>query len=748
MAYKYSFFITIGIIFLTPLFFIPGGALDLASAKSALFSIGIMAGVLAFLYETWKSKNVSIPKSFFFLAALLLPVVYFLSAILATPSSLSLLGYNLEAGTFGFMLLGAALLALAALTISSATEALQALVALFASLSILVLFAVIKILVGPSTLLGVNNMGNPLGNWTDLAIASGLLAALSALSLGMVPMKRNIKLVIYAVFALSTFLLVVANFSTAFILTLGASVFLFFYMRRVESQFLFSSATGGNEGNKGRLMLPIALGVISLVFLLNPVNISGTISGIFEVSNTDVRPTLSATLSISKQVLSQVALLGSGPNTFGADWLVFKPASVNATPFWGVAFPFGVGFVPTQIATTGILGSALWFLFLVLLIALAVKALDHIPESRASRFVLISVLISTLFLWAGSLIYTPSESVLLLAFVLSGILIAVLKETGVLSARAVSFEAKLSSLAILSGVLALSALYMGWTGVEKSIAAFHFRKAIDLSNTAGAPLSEIEAELNKAVGRAPVDTHYVAISRINFFKAQAAASTSSPQAATIFQESLGKSIQAARSAVAANPASYSNWVSLGLIYAALVPEPLKVEGAYENARFAYSEALKRNPVNPELPLLFARLEISNDSIEAARSHIRNSIALKEDYADAYLMLAQLEVAEGNTAAAIASTEVLSRLAPNNAGIHFELGLLKHSSNDFSGAALSFSRALELLPDYANAKYYLALSLKELGQTAEARRHLEELLKANPDNEALETALKELDRTIR
>jgi tetratricopeptide (TPR) repeat protein len=195
--------------------------------------------------------------------------------------------------------------------------------------------------------------------------------------------------------------------------------------------------------------------------------------------------------------------------------------------------------------------------------------------------------------------------------------------------------------------------------------------------------------------------------------------------------------------VNANPASYGNWVALGSLYSTLVAKPLAVEGAYENAQFAFNEAYKRNPANPGLPLLLAQLEINKENLDNARSYIRNSIALKDDYADAYLLLARLEAGAKNIPAAIASTEKLSALSPDNAGIYFELGVLKYSNSDFTGALAALEKALTLSPDYANAQYYRALTLAQVGRVDEAKAALEALLATNPDSAELKAALEAL-----
>ncbi len=761
-THKASFLITLALLFLLPVFFIPGGALNLDVAKSALAVFGVLAIVLTFLLESWQEGKFDVPWHPFVFTVALLPLVYLLSAFLATPSSLSLLGYNFEVGTFGFMLLGSLVLILVAVVFSDTARSLQALATFFISISLVALFAAIKIFFGGDLLVLGNffgNMGNPIGNWTDLAVSFGLLSVFAAFSLGMIPMKLVIRILVYSIFTLSTALLVIINFSTALILTLGASAFLFFYFWKIEKHFFNTAATPPLASRNFLLkpiFLPFVLGVVSLIFLVNPFisATSGTlgdvVSSAFKVENIDVRPSLSATLGISKEVLSEGGLLGSGPNSFGRDWLVYKPVDVNTTPFWAVAFPFGIGFIPTQIASTGIAGSALWLIFFVFLVLLGVKVLNRVSESRAERFMLVSAFLITFFLWAASFLYAPSATMLIFAFIFSGLFVSLCRESGIIPARSFSLkespQTRFVSIILITAIT-LGALFLGWAGFNKTVSAFHFKKAVDLSNTAGASLAEIEERLNKALGFSKLDTYYVALSRIHFAKAQVAASatTGAPEEnRAVFEEALRKSIEAARLAVSANPAGYQNWVSLGMIYSSLVPAPLSVVGSYENAFFAYSEASKRNPNNPELPLFLARLEFNKGNVEGARSFIRRSIALKEDYADAYLLLAQLEVQAGDTASAIVSAERLALLMPNNPGVHFELGLLKYSNGDFVGAADAFASALASAPDYANAKYYLGLTLIKLSRLDEARAQFEDLLVTNPDSEEVKAVLESLN----
>src|SRR3989344_672291 len=296
-THKKSFFITLALLFLLPILFVPGGSLNLDVAKSVLLAFGVIAAVLMFLFETWREGKLDIPWHPFMLVVVLLPVVYFLSALMSTPSSLSLFGYDFEVGTFGYMLLCSTLLILISMVFTESSRILQAMVAFFVSFFLIALLTTMKILTGGSPVWGVffGNMGNPLGKWTDLATAFGLLSVFLILALGMIPMKKLLRVLLYFVFFLSTALLVIINFSTTFIFTLVASVVLFIYFSTIEKHFLSTTSTLPQASPRfifKSTFLPIILGVVSILFLINPAisSTSGTlgdvVTNIFNVSNT------------------------------------------------------------------------------------------------------------------------------------------------------------------------------------------------------------------------------------------------------------------------------------------------------------------------------------------------------------------------------------------------------------------------------------------------------------------------------
>src|SRR5687768_5459226 len=133
-------------------------------------------------------------------------------------------------------------------------------------------------------------------------MAFGLLAILSVLALEMLPLRGLPRGVVWTALDLSIFLLAAANFSITWMILLVVSVVLLVYFVTVER----GSLSAGTVPRKRDGVLGAGiLAAAALLFVFNPVvsSTSGTVSNVIanflEVSNTDVRPTLSATLEVS-----------------------------------------------------------------------------------------------------------------------------------------------------------------------------------------------------------------------------------------------------------------------------------------------------------------------------------------------------------------------------------------------------------------------------------------------------------------
>lgn len=761
-SYRISFNILLAVIFFLPLFFLSANILPLGAAKAGFLALGGIAVFIAFLYETLEQGRFSLPKTHLLWGALAIPAVYLASSLMSGSVGLSLWGYNLEVGTFGSMLFVSVLFGVAAVSIRDVSRIMKAYSAILASISLVLIFGLIKLFWGGAHLsfgIFVGVMGNPIGSWTDYAVIFGLTSIISLFALEMLSLRKGLRIFLYAALVLSMMMLAVINFSNAWQLVFAAALVSLVYFMTIEKRLVHApeNGEGGHEHTvkRAKFTAPILVLVVSLLFVLNPTvsatrgSLGNAVSSMFGVSNTDVRPSLTSTLSVAKATLKSNFIFGSGPNTFDRDWLMYKPAGINTTTFWNTSFSSGIGFLPTQVATTGLLGTLIFIVFLVFFVRLGFKSLSKNSDNKIERFIVVSSFITSLFLWASMFVYTPSAVILALAFIFTGVFVGALDATGTIGSREIVFSKYLSLnfvTVLLLITLGIGTVAIGFVTFQKMLSIRHFEKAIVLANTEGSSVEAIETELGNASNLSPQDIYYSALSQLEFARAQSALSSATGTPETnkqIFETALSRSISGAQMATQLNPGSYQNWIALGSLYASLVPKPLAVAGAYDNAKAAYAEASKKNPLSPEAPLLLAKLDLDNENIEEARTNIQEALDKKSDYAEAYFLLTQLEVGQNNIPEAIKSAETAAILSPDNAGVFFQLGLLKYTNKDYAGAAESLTQALSILPDYANAKYYLGLSYEALERHQEAVAIFESLAQSNPDNEGVRLILANL-----
>ena len=83
------------------------------------------------------------------------------------------------------------------------------------------------------------------------------------------------------------------------------------------------------------------------------------------------------------------------------------------------------------------------------------------------------------------------------------------------------------------------------------------------------------------------------------------------------------------------------------------------------------------------------------------------------------------------------------MSPQNAGLYFQLGILYFNLPDYTKASQALAQAVQIIPDYANARYFLGLSLARTGDKAGATAQFEAIQKTNPDNAEIKSVLANL-----
>ena len=106
-------------------------------------------------------------------------------------------------------------------------------------------------------------------------------------------------------------------------------------------------------------------------------------------------------------------------------WQLYKDQSLNQTLFWNTTFSSGSG-TTTQFATAGLLTVLGWLVFLGLFIKVGASLLLSRSNLDTTWLFITSVsFVAAFYLWVMFFIYNPGPTLLLLAAVFTGIVIAV-----------------------------------------------------------------------------------------------------------------------------------------------------------------------------------------------------------------------------------------------------------------------------------------------------------------------------------
>jgi tetratricopeptide (TPR) repeat protein len=742
-----AYYFLLAVAILTPFFFLPLKVVSLQTSKGLLMTLGVIVSLSILIISFIRSARVTVPKNMLTLSLVLLPLAFLSSALAHGSSALSFVGYSFETGTVVIVSVLSFLALLTAYLFQQKDRAFYAHLGVLLSFGIVALFQVIRLFFGTDVLtfgLFTTSLSSLVGNWNDLAIFFGMTVLMSVITLDMVDLRRLYKTIAYTVLTISLFILVVVNFITAWYVLAAFSALFFVFLVSFD-RFLPSrnpvdeQAVSSNQTQRKISWNALAVLAVSILFILSGQVIGEKISNTFDVTSVEVRPGWVATYSVVAGAIKDNVLFGAGPNNFTGAWLNHRPVDVNASYFWGTDFSAGVGLLPTFAATTGLIGLLAILFFLIIYVKMGLKALFNQSEDGFSRYLTTSSFLISSFLWAMVIVYVPSLTNVILAFFFTGLFMAALYREGLMSQVVLAFEhkPKLSFVSVLVlVVLLISNLTLGYVVAKDAVALGYFQKSLLEAQVENGSLDNIEANILRAIKIDKKDIYYRGLSELNLVRVNQVLNQENASPESIrdeFQLYVANSIENAKAATVLSPRNYLNWLSLARIYAALVPEPFQIPGAYEEAQKAYMRAQEENPTSPLIPLQLARLEVAKGDLAKARDYVRDSIEKKSNYAEAHFLMAQIEVTEGNIVKAIESLEKTVILSPNNPGLLFQLGILRYNNQNWNDAGVAFEEALRIVPEYANAQYFLGLSYYKLGMIEQAIAQFDALEKSNPEN---------------
>ncbi len=747
-----SLWVLTAVIVLAPILFLPIPGLAIDVGKTFILSLGIIAVLVLWLISLLQESRLSLPWVIGLAAPLPLLIGLFVSALFSGVIKHSLFGSGYEHGTVWFWLLLSLVFGLSALIFQSKERVIRVFLGLLAAGVVVFLFQVILTIFGPFNWLSLFTAKtvNLIGKWNELAIFFGLITIIAVSIWELVPPKGS-KLISYLVgVSLVTSLIALAfiNFYRVWLVVAILSLALFIYLVVIRER------GDPAAGRRRRVTRPVfAVLVVAIIFLTIGQSNSligrglNWVTANLEMNSLEVWPTESATWQVLKQTLLQDPLLGAGPNQFATRWQAFKPLGVNASPFWTVDFGSGSGYFPTFLVMAGTVGFLGWLALILSWGFSVIRGIFTSPTAdKSGHSLAVVVFLAALYGWIFATLYVPGAALLVITMALSGIALGVL----VAIKRTVPYELSLTrdprinfiSILVIIFALILS-IGAGYLLIQKIASIYWYQQGL-LMAQAGRPVSEVETYFLAATNWSNDEAYERALVDVGLAKIGLLLSTneSSPETLrTQFEGLLSSTVTAANEAIGYNRHNYANWLALARVYESLVP--LKIPGAYDQAVNTYTEALRLNPTNPAIDLLLARLELAVQDRKQAREYLLKAIAKKPNYTDALFLLAQLDIEDGNLTEAITRAENAALLSPNDGGIFFQLGFLRYRAGDYAEAKQALGRAISLIPNYANAQYFLGLAEAALGNRQAAIAQFQIVATANPDNTEVKTILTNL-----
>lgn len=730
--------------------FIPSATIPFVYSKVSIVALGGIIALVLYILARLTRGNIIVPPVTLLGAFWLVPAAYLLSTLFSSAGfSAGLFGTELETDTFGFMLILALFATLVALTFRRSAQ-YRIFFKVAAVAYALVLIAQVLFLIIGHTKSSIAPTANVVGSFADLGMLVGLAVTVSLLAIRFLNLQTRTKRFLWVANAVG--LLVVALTNSAIVWTLVALTALGLFIEAIMRRGAIASQDEDFEGVNGflaeeetdpatapetrNLAAPLAVLVIALFFLIGGSTIGASLVNAFGTSYLDVRPSWQSTFDVGSHTYAESPLFGSGPGTFGTQWLKFRDKSLNSTIFWNVDFSSGIGFVPTSAITTGIVGALAWLAFLALFVYVGVRALlFRAPEEPFARFVSIASFVGAAYVFILAIATNPGPVVLVLGFLMAGLFVSSLryggsrKEWGIIFSRnpRVGFV-------IVFGLtlLLLGSVVAAYVVVERYLGSVAYAEAVQAVNAGN--VQEATADLQRSLLFAPSDRAYQLFAALDIAQMQQIVNNQSltpSDAQKQFQNVLSQGIQAGTLATQLGPSNYRNWVVLGNVYQAVVP--LKISGAYENAKAAYQKAIALNPTNPVLPFSLAQLEIAHGNAADAEKDLTTAIGLKRDYTQAILLLSQLQVQEGKAKEALQAAEAAAYFAPSDPTVLFQVGILRLGTGNTDGAIQALSAAVDANKQYANARFFLAVAYANKGQLDQSLAQLQAIAALSADN---------------
>lgn len=713
-------FLLKGLVFVLPLFFLPGGNFEFGKEILLLFSIPLLAAI--FLAAQLARGRITIFKTPLNLPVLIFLFSLFLSLFFSFDRFSSLFGsYNrgndsflviLNFGLFYFLLVNF-IFSRSLLKISSLIKGLG-----FSACLVLAVFF--------STLVfKVFNFGFKIPLFNTVSASpedfSLFLSALIILFSGLIfsKIKRWQKGIIAVFNLFAFFALALINFKAAWgCLAAGAAVLLILRLPDFKKE---------------------KLKIAWLIFLL-----TASLAAIFFFSGKEIIGPHEArlgqvdTLAIAKDSLKDNLLFGSGPATFSYDFIFHRPARLNYSPFWDWRFDRGSSYFLETAATAGLAGFLSFFLLIIVAFYLAFR-LAKKAEKKENKDFICSLLGAFTVLAIAQLIYNPGLVILFIFWLFLAWLMVEYRAAADGTPGKKLFQPLKFQLKFLKGAgwYLLLLLFLSGSFIFLAMSLKYWRADFIYYKN-----GQKEETLEKAIELNPHRLNYH-LSLAKFYLSEAKAEFNRlPADRNIeqFKANIGKSRLAAKEALVLFPRSVQAMETLAMIYRDIAPFST---GSEQWAIEYFKEAAVLDPSNPVLFTELGKAYLAAGDFNKAEISLSEALNLKKDYYEAEFNLAKVYSRVDKNEEALKILDKLAASSAVNPEIYYEQGRIYYNLGKNEEAIEKFLSAISLNYNYSNGLYGLGLAYERKGDKTKAKYYLERVLEINPGNSDVEERLKNL-----
>jgi len=744
---------------LLPVFTLPFWGLPLDLAKRALIAVVVFVAFILWLLGRLQEGHLILPRNFIVVGGFIIVIISSISALFSGAFWNSFTGLGYELDTVLSILPLVLLIFLYGVYFQSRKRFLSIYIGIFVVAFILFLAELASLIIlrndllpsiqTPLALIFSNLSATLIGKWYDFGIYAGFILLSAVVMLEFFSLKEMpiFHWFIRACFVLSLLILILVNYQPVWMVIGIAGLILFVYKISYWGTDLDKDSEKHRERFKSIFIPSFLIVIIALLFITigSQDKLGRNIDNWrnrWGVPIMETKPSWQGTWQLAQKTLSHNPVLGAGPNRFVDEWVKYKPQPVNETIFWNVDFRFGVGLIPSMAITTGLLGFVSWIVFFMAIVWYGVRFIFSVKQDKSTRALLLLSFLGSVYLWIFTIIYVPDNALFALAFLITGLFVAILTDTKIIKNAELSLvdDPRLSFVSILLFVsLIISSIAVGYLTLEKYLSLYIYQKGLYVFSVSK-DLDKTLALISWADNLSHQDLYKRTLAEINTSLAGRLLSTADipkEELRVRFLAQADAAIKEAKAATELNSLNYLNWLSLGRVYEALVP--LGIDRAYDEGKKAFGRARELNPTNPSILVdYFARLAISNKDISEAKKYALQSLTLKNNYPQAVSLLSQIDTQEGNADIAIRRLQQFLATYPQyaDAGLYFQLGYLEYKSGNYQAAAAALNQAVGLVPNFANAKYFLGLALRELGDQPGALQQFTDIQGFNQDNQEI------------